>query len=210
MKTLPSDMHHERKANAGKLSDRTGILAGIVDRIVAATQKEQVGIDDLVQAIGHASFTPVLLIPAIAVASPLSGIPMFSALMGMMIFLVSLQMLLRRDELWLPRWLLNRKTNSVRVRLVFERLRPAMAWLDAHTYSRLTAFVHRPLIFIPQVLCVLSGLLMPFLEFVPFSSSLVGGAVALLAFGMLARDGLFVMLGLALYLGPVWLVLYVT
>jgi hypothetical protein len=71
-------------------------------------------------------------------------------------------------------------------------------------------FVHRPLIFIPQTFCVLSGLMMPFLEFVPFSSSLVGAAVALLAFGMLARDGLFVMLGLALYLGPLWLVFYVT
>nr|WP_256327092.1 exopolysaccharide biosynthesis protein [Roseicitreum antarcticum] len=181
-----------------------------VNRILAATDKEQVSVEDLVQAIGHASFTPVLLIPAIAVASPLSGIPMFSALMGILIFLVSLQMLLRRDRLWLPKWLLNRKTSSARVRLVFERLRPAMTWLDAHTYARLTAFVHRPLIFIPQTLCVLSGLIMPFLEFVPFSSSLVGGAVALLAFGMFARDGLFVMLGLALYLGPVWLVLHVT
>jgi len=210
MNTLPPNMHCGRKVFAGKRPDQTEILVGIVDRIVAATDKEQVGIDDLVQAIGHASFAPVLLIPAIAVATPLSGIPMFSALMGVLIFLVSLQMLLRRDQLWLPKWLLNRKTNSARVRLVFERLRPAMAWLDAHTYSRLTAFVHRPLIFIPQTLCVLSGLLMPFLEFVPFSSSLVGAAVALLAFGMLARDGLFVILGLALYLGPVWLVFHLT
>lgn len=209
MDTLPPDMHNGRKTNAGNVSDQTGIMVGIVDRIIAATDREQVGIDDLVQAIGHASFTPVLLIPAFAVATPLSGIPMFSALMGILIFLVSLQMLLRRDRLWLPKWILNRKTNSARVRLVFERLRPALAWLDAHTYSRLTAFVHRPLVFIPQMLCVLSGLVMPFLEFVPFSSSLVGGAVALLAFGMLALDGLFVMLGQALYMGPVWLVSYI-
>ena len=191
------------------MSEQTAVLVGIVDRIVAATDREQVGVDDLVQAVGHASFTPVLLIPAIAVATPLSGIPLFSAMMGMLIFLVSVQMLLRRDRLWLPRWLLRRKTNGARVRSVFIRLRPAMAWLDAHTYARLTAFVHRPLIFIPQTLCVLSGLIMPFLEFVPFSSSLVGGAVALLAFGMLARDGLLILLGLALYLGPLWLVTHV-
>lgn len=192
------------------MSEQTAVLVNIVDRIVATTEREQVAVDDLVQAVGHASFTPVLLIPALAVVSPLSGIPLFSATMGMLIFLVSVQMLLRRDRLWLPEWLLRRKTGSARVRSVFLRLRPAMAWLDAHTYARLTAFVHRPLIFIPQMFCVLSGLVMPFLEFVPFSSSLVGGAVALLAFGMLARDGLFVLLGLALYLGPLWIVLYVT
>jgi len=192
------------------VSEKSAVLVGIVDRIVEATHCEQVCFDDLVQAVGRASFPPVLLIPAIAVVSPLSGIPLFSTVMGMLIFLVSLQMLLRRDQLWLPGWLLRRKTNSARVRLVFLRLRPAMAWLDAHTYARLTVFVHRPLIFIPQTFCVLSGLIMPFLEFVPFSASLVGGAVALLAFGMLARDGLFVMIGLALYLGPLWLVFHVT
>ncbi|WEF26043.1 exopolysaccharide biosynthesis protein [Paracoccus sp. S3-43] len=38
---------------------------------------------------------------------------------------------------------------------------------------------------------------MPFLERVPFTSSLLGATVRLLAFGMLARDGLFTVLGLA-------------
>lgn len=192
------------------MSEQSTVLVGIVDRILAVADREQVGVDDLVQAVGRASFAPVLLIPAIAVASPLSGIPLFSAVMGMLIFLVSLQMLLRRDQLWLPAWLLRRKTNGARVRSVFARVRPVMTWLDAHTYARLTAFVHRPLVFVPQTLCVLSGLVMPFLEFVPFSSSVLGCAVALLAFGMLARDGLFVMLGLALYLAPVWLVFQIT
>lgn len=55
-----------------------------------------------------------------------------------------------------------------------------------------------------QIVCVLFDLAVLFLEFVQFSSSLVGGAVALLACGMLAREKLFVMLGLSLYLGPVW------
>jgi len=52
--------------------------------------------------------------------------------------------------------------------------------------------------------------MMPFLEFVPFSSSLIGSAVALLAFGMLARDGLFVIFGLTVYVSPILLVFYFT
>lgn len=165
-------------------------LVGLVDRIMSETKEDKVAMKDLVEAIGHASFTPLLLIPAVAVATPLSGIPLFSTSMGVLIFLVSIQMLLRRDHLWLPGWLLARQAKSARVRATFKRIRPVMAWLDTHTHERLLALVHRPLIFVPQLFCVITGLVMPFLEFVPFSSSLAGVAVALLAFGMLARDGL--------------------
>lgn len=181
-------------------------LIGLIDSINAATKQDQTTLDDLVQSVGHASFTPLLLIPALAVATPLSGIPLFSSVMGILIFLVATQMLFRRDHLWLPKWLLDRKFKSNQIRAAFERLRPAMAWLDDHTHSRVTVLSHRPLIFIPQVLCVLSGLIMPFLEFVPFSSSLLGVAVSMLAFGMLARDGLIIALGLVPYLGLVWLI----
>lgn len=111
-------------------------------------------------------------------------------------------MLLRHDQLWLPGGLPLRRRDSARVRTAFTRMRPVMAWLDVHTHARFIAFVHRPLIFVPQTLCVLSGLMMPFLEFVPFSSSLVVGAVALLAFGMSARDGLSSCLGLLSIWGP--------
>lgn len=55
--------------------EQTPALIGILDRIVAATDRERICIDDLVQAIGSTGFTPVLLISALAVASTLSGIP---------------------------------------------------------------------------------------------------------------------------------------
>lgn len=182
-------------------------LTGLVDRIVEVTDEDKVGLDRLVVAVGHASFTPLLLIPAIAVATPLSGIPLFSTMMGILIFLVSVQMLFRHEHLWLPQWLLRRQANSTRVRATFERIRPVMQWLDTHTHERLSFLVHRPLIFIPQILCVLTGLMMPLLEFVPFSSSLAGIAVALLAFGMLARDGFCIIFGFVPYAGLLWLVL---
>lgn len=185
-------------------------LAGLIDRIVQASENEQITVKDLVEAIGEASFTPLLLIPAVAVATPLSGIPLFSTSMGVLIFLVASQMLLRCDHLWLPVWLLQRHANGSRTKVAFEKSRPMMVWLDKHTHERLGFLLHRPLIFLPQVLCVLTGMLMPFLEFIPFSSSLAGIAVALLAFGMLARDGLFIALGFIPYVGLGWLILSVT
>lgn len=182
-------------------------LAGLADRIIDASQKDDITVGKLVEAIGQESFAPLLFIPAVAVATPLSGIPLFSTFMGVLIFLVSAQMLFRRNHLWLPNWLLKRHANNDRVKAAFEKIRPVMAWLDTHTHERLGVLVHRPLIFIPQILCVCTGLFMPFLEFIPFSSSFAGVAVALLSFGMMARDGLFIGLGFIPYVGLFWLVL---
>ena len=46
-------------------------------------------------------------------------------------------------------------------------------------------------------LCLICGLAMPVLELVPFTSSFLGGAVALLAISIIVRDGLFASLAFA-------------
>ena len=115
------------------MSEEKAILTAIVDRVVAETHTGEVGIDDLLKTIGYSSFTPVLLLPAIAVATPLSGIPLFSTLMGSLIFLVALQMLLGQKQLWLPHWLLHHKTNSARVRYALEwDVQQQRGWTHTH------------------------------------------------------------------------------
>ena len=174
-------------------------LTDIIDQVVDTAQTEKVSLHDVIDAIGSASFAPVLLLPAVAVTTPLSGIPLFSAMMGVLIALVSAQMLFRRDHLWLPDWILRRKVKGEKVVKAFEYVRPAARWLDRHTGKRLRYVVKRPLIFLPQLACLLSGLAMPMLELVPFSSSIMGAGVTLLALGMLTRDGLLVLIGLIPY-----------
>jgi hypothetical protein len=184
-------------------------LPEIIDRVLDAAQAEVVDLEAIIKSFGRASFTPILLLPALAVATPLSGIPLFSSLMGIIISLVSAQMLLRRRYLWLPRWVLVRKVKGDAVRRAFMRIRPAAVWIERRTAQRLRAFMHRPLIYIPQSLCLLSGMMMPPLEFVPFSSSVLGVGVAFLALGMLTRDGVVTMIALLPYGIVAWLVLRV-
>lgn len=191
------------------MQDTPATLPEIIDRIIAAAEPETVSLRRLVESFGRASFTPVLLLPALAVATPLSGIPLFSSLMGVMIALVAVQMLLRRRHLWLPDWILRREISGARVRSAFERLKPVGAWIDRRTTQRFKVITRRPLIFIPQLICVLSGVLMPPLEFVPFSSSVVGIGVAFLALGMLTRDGVVTLIALLPYGLVGWLVLRV-
>lgn len=181
-------------------------LPQIVERVIAAAGRDEVTLGDLVTAFGRASFTPLLLVPSLAVVTPLSGIPLFSSLCGILIFLVSIQMLLRRRHVWLPRWIMERRVAGKRVRQTFAAMRGPAGWLDRHTHKRLTIFMHRPFIFVPQLVCVLSGLAMPFLELVPFSSSVLGAGVFLLALAMLTRDGLLAAVATLPYLGLGYLV----
>ncbi|ABD53366.1 exopolysaccharide biosynthesis protein [Jannaschia sp. CCS1] len=181
-------------------------LPDIIDRVLDAARVDVTDIRTILQSFGRASFTPVLLLPAMAVATPLSGIPLFSSFAGLLIALVSAQMLARRNYLWLPDWILRRQITGGKLRAAFERIRPVAVWIDARTAQRFRLLSRRPLIFLPQLLCLVSGLMMPVLEFVPFSSSVVGIGVAILALGMLARDGALIVLGLLPYAGVVWLV----
>ncbi len=183
------------------MSEQNTSLPQIIDRVIEAADGDKVTLETVVHSVGRAGFTPLLLVPALAVSSPLSGIPLFSALMGCLIALVSVQMLLRRKHLWLPNWILRREVKGSKVRTAFGKLRPTMVWVDRHTHERLSAFVHRPLIFIPQLLCLISGLMMPVLELVPFSSSIMGVGVVFLALGMVTRDGLLAMFALVPYIG---------
>ena len=45
---------------------------------------------------------PPLMLPALLVVSPLSSIPLFSSACGLIIALISVQMVLHQHKLWLP------------------------------------------------------------------------------------------------------------
>lgn len=181
------------------MPDGTTKLTDLLDRMSDEINDEIVEVRDLIEGIGQAGLTALLLMPAIAVVTPLSGIPLFSSFMGTLIFLVAIQMLFRRDHLWVPEWILKRNVSAARVEKAIKQIRPVMAWLDKHLKARLSPFVHRPVVIIPQLLCAASGLVMPLFEVVPFSSTTLGLSVTLLALGMLARDGLYILLGFVPY-----------
>ena len=179
--------------------ERPDSLGDVIERVIAAGDRETVTLRAVIEATSSSSFAAILLLPAVAVATPLSGIPFFSSLMGILICLIAVQMLIRRDHLWLPQWILRRSMKGPRVTAAFAKLRPAAAWLDKRTDRRFRLMNHRPLIYVPQILCVISGAIMPILEFVPFSSSILGVGVSLLALGMLTRDGVVIIVGLIPY-----------
>lgn len=171
-------------------------VGAVLDDVASLIDGESVSIDDIMANLGGASFAPLLFLPAAAVVSPLSGVPGFSALCGVTIALIAAQMVAGRRHLWLPRWLLRRRISSHRLSAALDAVRRPARFLDRITRRRLTALVAPPLSALPSFFCMICGLVMPFLELVPFTSSILGFAVVIFAVAALARDGLLVLIAL--------------
>lgn len=168
----------------------------IVTETEHALDGERASVDDFVNHLGKASYTPLLVVPGLLLASPLSGVPGFSATCGVLIAAVSVQQMMRRPRLWLPRWLRQASLPTTRVSQAVEWLRRPARWLDRVTKRRLQWLTYPPFSIMPQGLCLISGLVMPALEFIPFTSSILGLVVAVVATGMFMADGLLVVLGM--------------
>ncbi|MBM3603167.1 MAG: exopolysaccharide biosynthesis protein [Alphaproteobacteria bacterium] len=177
------------------MSDDDTSISAMIGRVQKAASGERTRVGDIAEALGRDSLPPNLMIPALAVVSPLSGIPLFSSICGIMIALISAQMLLRREQAWLPGFVTRKEVSTERLRKGAEWMQRPARFLDRITRRRLSWLVRRPMLWVTQLICLCCGLMMPMLEILPFTSSLMGVVVSLFAFGMLARDGLFTVFG---------------
>lgn len=176
------------------MADRQS-LQEILDRFAHASDQDKTSVAQVMRALGDRSFAANLLIAAATVVSPLSGVPFVSTICGITIAIISAQMLVDRDHLWLPEFLMSKRIKSGWLRQAGKHISKPAGWMDQITQPRLVFLVQQPSLFLSQLICLLCGLAMPFLEILPFTSSIMGTIVCFFAFGMLARDGLFTLLG---------------
>ncbi|MCE8007428.1 exopolysaccharide biosynthesis protein [Aestuariivita sp.] len=171
-------------------------VSTVVAALEEATETDEVCLRDILSNFGSASFPSILLLAALLLVSPLSGVPLLSSAIGGLIFLVAVQGMIGRTYLWLPRRLMAWKLNTARSDKPLDRVLRFAEWLDRGTQARLAPLVSPPASRVLYAFCALSGICLPLLELLPFTSSMIGVAVALIATGLLARDGLIAVLGL--------------
>jgi hypothetical protein len=80
----------------------------VLDTLADAGDEDEVTIGQILDAFGDRSLAPVLLVPAMLTASPISGIPGVPTVTGIIVALIVVQMLMGRDTLWVPKALARR------------------------------------------------------------------------------------------------------
>lgn len=173
-------------------------LEEVVRCVQSAGQGDTVSVRDMLEAVGPRSFGPVLLVPAMIILSPVSGIPTVPTLGAIVITLIALQLMIGRHHVWLPRWLLRRTLKRSRLDGAARFLTPIARVADKVTRPRLEIFTRPPFRQLIALLCILTAATMPMLEPVPFMATTAGAVITVYALALVARDGLLALVALML------------
>lgn len=182
-----------------------GDLADLMERIARLGDgADQVSIADVKREIGERSFGPALAIPAIVEISPIGGIPGLPTLIALLVAIIAAQILFDRDHLWLPGFLENRRVKGERLAKGMRALRKPANWIDALLEPRMRWVTKDPALRVIAALVILLCCTVPPLELIPFASSIPMGAVALIGLGLMARDGMAMLVAAVLSSATFW------
>ena len=159
---------------------------------------------DILDRLEERAFGAMLFILALPCAIPfLYGVPQVVSLPMMAL---TLQMLAGREEPWLPEKFGKRMINKSGLQRTSRFGRKWFGWLEVISHPRLTFLAGKRM---ERVVAVfLTAFAASILVPLPLTNSTPAIAVAIVAFGLMARDGILVILGAIL--GSVWIGILLT
>jgi hypothetical protein len=154
-----------------------------------------VTLDKVLQAVGRRSFGALLFTTGIITLAPLIGdIPGVPTIMGMIVFLISIQLLIQRKNLWLPEFLLNNSIKRDKLNKALKKMKSPVRFIDRLLKPRLSVLTEGYMIYVIAVTCLCLSTLMPLMEFVPFSANIAGIVLTVFGLSLLTKDGLLVLI----------------
>ena len=177
-------------------SDRP--LEEVLDQALSAAEgRDEVSVGDLMDAFGTRSFGPVLvLFGLLALFPPIGAVPGVPIVLGAALLVFAVQFALGRDRLWLPDVLERRSLDREKLEKSDDKARGWLERIDRVFKPRLKAFTGPAAERAAAVCAVLHALLMIPLEFVSLVA-IPGLALTAFGVGLMARDGLFTLIGFA-------------
>jgi hypothetical protein len=170
-------------------------------------ESESVSVAEIIDALDARSFGLAVLLFALPSVVPMPpGIP---TVVGIILLIVSVQMVFGREDLWLPGILSKRTFPRKALVGAFEGLAPRLAWLERLMKPRLLFMTGKlGTILIGVVVTIMAIVLI--LPLPPGGNFPPALACAVLGMGLVQRDGVVVILGLIGSIAAMVVVSYVT
>ncbi len=191
-------------------NDEATSLLELLDQIEATAEDcDKVSLDTVMDAVGRRSFGPILVLVGLIILAPLVGdIPGVPTLMALVIVLIAGQVLLQREHLWLPRWLLERSIASDKLKKAIKWLRKPARFIDRLLRPRLQYVTQVIGIQATALLCIIIAAALPPMELIPFSANAAGIALTALGLALIANDGALALGATVVSVGTIGFVLY--
>lgn len=173
-----------------------GELLDAVEHEAEASGSMSVG---QIQAMaGRRAYGPLLLLPGLVAVTPISGIPTVPSIIGAIVAVVSSQLLMGRQHVWLPARLRNAALGAERVRQGLRFARPLARAIDRVVRRRLPALTGAASLRVAAAICLLVAATMPPLEVLPFMATSAGTIIALYGLALTVHDGILIITAHAL------------
>jgi hypothetical protein len=162
----------------------------------SSERKDSVSVGEMMKAVGERSFGPLILLLGLIALSPLSGIPTVPTIVGIMVIVLSAQLLMGRSHFWLPQKLLGRTIARKKLVKALNAMKPAGRFVDKWVRPRLSFITGKVGTLASAAFCLMIGLTMPPLELVPFLATTAGVALSMFGLSLIARDGVLMIAAL--------------
>lgn len=162
----------------------------IVDGLCAAAREgDPVSVGAIVDHFDRRSIGAFIAVPAMLEMTPVGSIPTLPTMLATFIALMAAQILVGREDLWLPDVVARRTIREDRVEAAAAKLRPLTDWMDRHLGQHLVALTRPPAQQLAAAMVIALCATVPFLEIVPLASTLPMATIAMFGLGLLTGDG---------------------
>ncbi|GAB4576888.1 MAG: exopolysaccharide biosynthesis protein [Roseibium sp.] len=172
-------------------------VCGVLDAWESEVRAGPSNVGSILRAAGSRAAGPLLFLPAFVMVSPLGAVPGVPVVLSGLIALVAGQVIAGRRSIWLPSALRDRGIPEEKVEASVETLRPYAGRADRFLGRRLSVLTGEVMTRVVAMLCIVLALLVFPATIVPFAVAFPGSAIILLSLGLLTRDGIVTLAGLA-------------
>ena len=185
-------------------------LEALINKLgrAATTNGAKISVDEIMDAVGRRSFGPLLLLAGLLGMTPVAAVPTAPTLIAIITILVAGQLLFGRDYFWLPKVLLNLSVKADKVKKAAKIAKKPAAFIDKLVRPRLTVLTTPIADRVVAGVCVLIALCVPPLELLPFAAFIPSAAIFIFGLGLIARDGLLILIALLVSAGVMGLLGY--
>ncbi len=181
-------------------------LSAILAEIASGPEEDRISIGDLLVALKRRALGALIFIFAVPVALPLP--PGVSTVFGAPLLFLTAQLMLGMKP-WLPKIITNRSLKRGEFQKIVGAVGPWLHRAESVMKPRLGFVGQRPFVYLLGLMCLILSTIL-FLP-IPLGNMLPALAVSIIALGLLARDGVWMLIGFAagiLAIVVVWGVLW--
>lgn len=177
--------------------DKRNVAASdVLEGVVTNHKTDNITFAELKSALHERGFGLLMVIFILPLAIPVPFVPGMTTLLVIPVWIFSTQMIFGKDSPWLPKWLekksIKRKTLAMVVEKASPKLRKVERLLRPRLYFASSPMGEKFIGIYAFMLCMCIALPFPFTNLVP------AWGILIMALGLLSKDGVMIIIGMAI------------